>query len=212
MKLREIEWRSVYSGTPVCELERLETYCERASSADHRLAIEIGSHEGGSAALMAQYFDVVLCVDPWGKEEPLSPQERIASFVGNPASNVHFPAFIKNMVRLDLWDKVVFPVVGTARTLLALPKLYASMVFADDGHVYQCCEQDIRAALHHIASDGLLVCHDYHRPEYYEPDNPRYVNHVDPYVGVRVATDEAIDKHNLVILDHFEGIVALMRK
>jgi len=95
LKKHEIDWRSCYSGTPASELARLGWYCERirerfahTDAARLDIALEIGSHEGASAALLSQYFDTVICVDPWGKEEPLSPNERIASFVGEPGTNL----------------------------------------------------------------------------------------------------------------------------
>lgn len=216
MKRREVDWKSCYSGTPLCELERLQEYCRQVaeSSVDFlpELAIEIGSHEGASAAVLAEWFDTVICVDPWGKEELLSPKERMASYVGCPGSNIHFPAFMSNMERLGLFDGPVIPIVGTSAILDALPPLGASLVFVDNGHNYSCCSADIRRGLRHLKPDGLLVCHDYKRPEYYEPDNSRYINHVDPYLGVAQALDEAVFLYDLEMTEHFEGICCLVRR
>ena len=210
MKLYEVNWQSVYSGTPPSELERLQYYCSIAP--DQRLAIEIGTHEGASAAILAQWFETVICIDPWGDHELLYPSDRMATFAGkNPGGSPHFLACMGNLVRLGLFDRVI-PIVNTPIVLEKLPSLNAGLIFVDDGHVYSACSKDIKRSLPHLHQDGLLVCHDYCRPGYgrppYNPDDPNH-SPVDPYIGVQQAVDEAIIKYNLEVVDHFEGIVCL---
>lgn len=200
MKRYSVNWESLSSGTPKNELERLQYYCDGIS--DPSLAIEIGSYQGASAALLAEYFPTVICIDPWGHEEPLSSEERIASFVHSPGTNEYFPIYMANMERLGLWNERVIPIVGTSKALSKLPYLGADLCFVDDGHVLSCCRADIKECLRHLKPNGTLVCHDYKRGEF----------EVDPYIGVAQAVDEAIEIYDLEIMDHFAGICALVRK
>jgi predicted O-methyltransferase YrrM len=201
MKKHNVAWQTVYSGTPPEDLIRLQHYCELVSERNlPSMAIEIGTHEGASTALLAEWFDVVICVDPWGDIE-VQPGERIATFIGKAATIPQFTAFVGNMERLNLFDRIV-PIVNTVKALDHLIPQNVALAFVDDGHTYHDCSRDIKAALRHLAPAGLLVCHDY-----FGGPGP-----CGSYVGVQQAVDEAVEKYGLEIIDHFGSIVALQRK
>jgi hypothetical protein len=217
MKRYNVDWQSIFSLTPPDEFIRLQYYCElvadRFNGTPER-AIEIGAHEGASGALLSEWFDNVISIDPWGKEDLLSPAERTISFVGQPGTDEHFPKFMANMDRLGLWDDRVIPIVGTSKVLDGFPDLMAELVFADAGHVYAVCSKDIERSLRHLKPNGLLVVHDYKRPGFgYPPYDPNHPHHspVDPYIGVQQAADEAIEKYDLRVVEHYQGILALER-
>lgn len=198
-KLINVNWRSVRNVTPIADLEQLEEFCELAPN---RLAIEIGSYEGGSTAVLAQYFETVIAIDPWG-EHDTKPGEKIATFTeGTVGTNSHFPIFNKNMYRLGL-NNIVIPLVSTVAALKKMSCLSVGLVFVDDGHTYSDCSRDINAALPHLCNDGILVCHDY----YNQTGGP-----CGSYIGVTEAVNEAINIYNLETIKHTGGVIALRRK
>lgn len=204
MKIYDVDWKSIVSASPASELVKLQEYCKIASDrCGNEIAIEIGSYEGGSAALLSEWFETVICIDPWGDEAPRYDPGEIASFVGKPGTTEHMQNFMKNVDKLGIFGRVL-PIVGTSDVLGRLPYLGAALIFVDDGHVYNACKLDIDRSVPHLAHGGLLVCHDYKRG--YPSDNP---NFADMYKGVQLAVDEAINTYSMRIVDHFEGIVAL---
>ena len=201
MKLYNIHWQSIWTGTPPEDLERLQRYCELASdSCHHFIAIEVGTHEGATAALLAEWFETIICIDPWG-EHKVESGELIATFFGNAATMPEFTTFIGNMERLNLFHRVI-PIVNTVRALDRLPKLDVALAFVDDGHTYHDCSRDIKAVLTHLAPAGILVCHDY-----YGDAGP-----CGSYIGVKQAVEEAIKIYDLEVIEHSGGIIALRRR
>jgi len=198
-KIKIIDWKSILNVTPIEDLEQLEKFCDLAPN---RLAIEVGSYEGGSTAVLAQYFETVIAIDPWG-EHNTKPGDSIATFTeGTAGTNSHFPAFNKNMHKLGLCD-IVIPLVSTVTSLKILPYLNAGLAFVDDGHTHFDCKRDINAVLPHLCKDGILVCHDYYN---------EFGGSCGAYIGVTEAVNEAIGYYNLEIIKHTGGIIAMRKK
>lgn len=202
MKSQKIDWKSILSSSPPDDLLQLERFCDIVPDYLRTLAIEIGSYEGASTALLLQYFDTVIAIDPWG-EHDVKDGEKIATFTkGTEGTNIHFINFNKNMHRLNLNDRLI-RIVGTVEALKRLPILDAGLVFVDDGHTYTDCTRDIDVSMRHLNVDGLLVCHDY----YNQTGGP-----CGSYIGVTGAVNKAISEYDLEVLHHSGGIIGLKRK
>lgn len=199
-----IDWRSIYTPTPPDEMLTLDTWCKQlVGHGSLPLAVEIGSYEGASAALLACYFDVVICFDPWGDHET-KPGDRIASFSGGRGRNGHFALFMENMERLEIADRVI-PVVGTCDFFKHfVPNPLPSLIFVDGSHTYEMVKKDLEESWIILGENGLVVVHDYRRKEH---DGPG-----DPYIGVRQAVDESVERGIFSIHDRYSGIVALRKQ
>jgi hypothetical protein len=202
MKIYEVDWQSVYTGTPPEDLVKLQEFCELANEQCHHfMAIEVGTHAGATAALISEWFETVVCIDPWGKYE-VQPGEKIATYVGEGTATLpEYRAFFENMERLNLLHRII-PIVNTIRALDRLPDLNVALAFVDDGHTYHDCSRDIRAVMYHLHQKGILVCHDY-----FGDSGPH-----GSYIGVKQAVEEAIGIYNLKVVEHSGSIIALQRK
>jgi len=193
------DWKSITSPTPPDEIEQLEKYCQEVAD-PHGVAIEVGSYEGATAALMANYFNHIVCIDPWG-DHAANEGERIAEFSGNLGRNRHFPVFMSNIERLGLIGKVT-PIVSTSVCLnVLIPVRTISFFFVDGAHVYDAVKQDLDMAWLITKDSGLVVVHDYMRQPYDEGG--------DSYIGVKKAVDEAVANGKFSVHHYYSGIVAL---
>jgi len=206
MKLYDVEWQRIWTGTSPEDMAALQRYCKRASDLYYRsLAIEVGTHCGASAALISEWFETVVCVDPWG-QYTVQPGELIGTYVGEGTATLpEFGQFVQNMEKLDILRRMV-PIVNTVKALDNLFErginLNAALAFVDDGHTYHDCRRDIAAVMRHLSPLGLLVCHDY-----YGGGGP-----CGSYIGVEQAVDEAIQIHGLEVFEHSGGIIAMQRR
>jgi hypothetical protein len=203
MRLYSVDWQSVWTGTPYEDMVKLQEFCDMASSkCNNERAIEVGTHTGASAALMSEWFETVICIDPWGKYD-VQPGELIATYVGEGTATIpEYRAFFENMERLKVLSRLI-PIVGTVEALNRWPyKLNVALAFVDDGHTYHDCSRDIKAVIQHLHQRGILVCHDY-----YGGGGP-----CGSYIGVEQAVEEAIKKYDLEVIEHSGGIIALKRR
>lgn len=154
------EYDGIKSPTPQDEFD----YIERAVvSLDRRqLAIEIGCFHGATTAMFAKYFDSVIAIDPFGREDKKKPDDRIKTYVDSPGRNEHFPVFMKNMEDRNLLSKIV-PIIGTSDVLEHFSPLDADLIFIDDGHTYDDVKRDLSMAYRHISKEGIVIVHDYER-------------------------------------------------
>ena len=206
MKLYDVDWKSVPTPTPPEDLVKLQTYCEMASLKGLRsMAIEVGTHTGATAALISEWFETVVCIDPWGKYD-VQPGERIATYIGEGTATIpEYAAFFENMDRIGLLERVI-PIVNTVKVLdnffdIGIA-LNVALAFVDDGHTYHDCSRDIKAVMKHLADAGILVCHDYFSGGGLSTS----------YAGVGEAVNEAIRLYDLEVIEQFGSIIALQRK
>lgn len=206
---REIDWQSCYSMSAgdVNEYAALDRWCDmlhQERGRDLRI-IEIGSYQGRSATMMAQY-GTVMCIDLFGDigEGTTRPE-----YIGRG----HFTEYIANIERLGLVDRV-FPLVGTSDCLNFFPDLYADIVFVDGSHYYEPVKKDIWNVLRHLNSAGLLCFHDFKRPSWgYPPiDGMEQRSPVDPWWGVAKAVDEFLQNEEFEIFEKVEGIVSIRKR
>jgi predicted O-methyltransferase YrrM len=211
MEFKPLSWRSISTMSPwEQEYDALERYCETVWHAfEHQtnIAIEIGSYHGRTTAIIAQYFPYVYAIDLWGDIHKGTSKP---STIGQES----FVPFIKNMLRLDILESRVHPIVSTSKFLCGCQYLGAELVFIDGSHHYDDVCLDIQRAIEHLDDDGLIVFHDYKRPGigYPECDGYPYEGPNDAWEGVARAVDEAIKEYELEVHDHTGGIVALRKK
>lgn len=158
------KYDGIRTPTPEEELEYIDSVCaELAGTINHNssLAIEIGSAYGACTVMLAKYFNFVVAIDPFGREEQ-KPGDRIAAYVGFPGTNASFSLFMKNIYDRKLTDRV-FPVISTSIFLRHMPFLAANLIFVDDGHTYDDCSKDLQVAYQHISQNGIVIVHDYLR-------------------------------------------------
>lgn len=155
------------------------------------VSLEIGSFQGLSAALLAQY-GTVYAIDLWGD---------IHDCFAHPETigQENFVPFIKNMLRLNLIDRV-FPMVSSSAILDTLHPLKCDIIYVDASHYYPAVKLDIQRSQKHLRGDGLWIFHDYKR----EGDNPN--------LGVNIAVDELLATETVVIYEQFNGCIVLRWK
>jgi predicted O-methyltransferase YrrM len=202
-----LDWRSCFSMAEEPEQVKLEEWVSAHAATKGRelLILEIGSFQGQSTALLAQ-GGTVYAIDLWGNVDV-----GLQSY--DTIGQQHFEAFIQNMIRLQLIERV-YPIVSTSKFLDTLPLMNFDIAYIDGGHAYEDVKQDIEKARRHIASDGLLAFDDYKRPGFgYPPFNPDHPHHGpnDPWGGVARATDELIAEGEFVIKEHYLGKICLCR-
>lgn len=190
--MREINWRSCRPINAQIENEFLDGVVRRHYELLGRelVSLEIGSFHGLSAALLAQY-GTVFAVDLFGD---------LHDCFANPETigQETFVAFIKNMIRLDLIDRV-FPMVSSSAILDLIPPMGFDVIYVDASHYYSAVKLDIQRSEKHLRDDGIWVFHDYKRTG----DNPD--------LGVNIAVDELLTEREFEIHDQFNGCIVLKR-
>lgn len=207
-KLREINWKSIESMSEEHEIAKIEEWVGGYFLDGENVAfLEIGSHKGYSAALLAQY-GVVMAIDLWST----SLDNGLSDY--NNVGQIRFSDFMQNMTRLKLVD-VVFPIVGTCNFLNHFIDEYIiRAAFIDGSHRYEDIKNDIEMTVFNCRVLELLMFHDYKRPGFgyppYEPNHPHHGPN-DPWGGVARAVDELLNKKEWKIREHYAGIVCLER-
>jgi hypothetical protein len=184
------------------EFEKIEEWAIKRYKevGDNRLAAEVGSFEGRSSALLAQYFNL-LSMDIFGGHDN-SPYETMGDFVA---------PFIKNMRDRDLLRKRVFPVISDSSYLDTFPNpLGIHFALVDGDHNYYRCYADAFRLERHLVSGAYLVFHDFQRrgpqwPHFPPPDQTEFP-------GVDRAAREFMGQFkNYEVLEHFCGVLILKK-
>lgn len=205
-----IDWRSVESMSTDDELEKLEEWAKQQHELKNRelRILEIGSFKGKTTAILAQ-FGIVYTID---LHSNVDMGLRGDSY--NDIGQHHYIAFIQNMIRLKLIDKV-FPITSTSTFLDTLPNLELDVIFIDAGHFYDDVKKDIGMSFNHLVDDGIMIFHDYCRPGWkyppFDPNHPHHTPDFDPWHGVQEAVDEFLQLGEFKIQEHYQGIVCLRR-
>jgi predicted O-methyltransferase YrrM len=203
----EIDWRSCESMAIEYEQLRMEQWIKTHAEEQGRelRILEIGSYLGQSTALLAS-FGMVFSIDTHGNVDQVC-EENYAEI-----GTHHFLAFIGNMTRLRLIDRV-FPITSTSSVLDFLPYMAFDVAFIDAGHFYEDVKKDIEKSVPHIASRGLLILDDYKRDGYAYPtkDGSPMLSEHDPWIGVAQAVDELLEERNFEVVEHYYGKICLRR-
>lgn len=132
-----------YSQTLVSELE-----CIRNHASGRKMALEIGTHMGVSAAVIARALaddGKLVCVDPWeskpGKEHPC------------------FSICLRELQRQGVLAKVEFLKGFSHEAEAQMPK-ECDFVFVDGDHSYQGLETDWGITLRRLKPGGIVCFHD----------------------------------------------------
>lgn len=206
--MKTLDWQSLHSMGEMEEFLKLEEWCHNCYVGGGKRALEIGSFHGKSTAILAQFFDVVFAVDLWGNVD-----NGLGSY--SDIGQHHFISFIKNMIKLELIDRVV-PVVGTSAVLNHLSPLNVDFIYIDASHYYDDVKKDIQCASRHLNHGGWLVGDDYKRPGFgYPPFNPDHPHHGtnDPWSGVAKSFDELLETTpEFIVHEHYLGKISLIKK
>jgi hypothetical protein len=199
----KIDWRSIPTSGPDLfpEFEKIEQLAIQRYKevGDGKLAVEIGSFEGRSSSLLAQYFNTI-AIDCWGGNDN-SPFGTAGEFTG---------PFIKNMKDRDLLIKRVFPVISDSSFLDKIPPLNAEFTLVDGDHHYEPCYSDAFRLERHLVPGGYMIIHDFQRrgptwPHFADPHHTEFAS-VD-----RAARDFLSVFKNFEVIEHFCGVLALKK-
>ncbi len=192
------QWESIFSMSENHELEKLLEFASYTSHLSN-IAIEVGSYQGKTAALLAEHFSIVFAIDLYGNVE-----NGMENY--NDIGKINLDIIIENIKQRELIGTVV-PVVGPSTILENFQGMNPGLIFVDGAHDYGNIKMDLLNASDVIVDNGIVVAHDYKRPGWgYPPyDRGKY----DPWHGVVEAVDELIDKGIYKIHEHYAGIVAL---
>jgi predicted O-methyltransferase YrrM len=141
--LHAIGLLEAHSQTNPDELACLGRYAE-----GRHLALEIGTHMGVSAAVIAKVLDSegqLFCADPWelrlGKENPCLTICR------------------RELTRKGVLDRVVFLKGYSYEVESSMPQ-QLDFIFVDGDHSYEGLERDWGIVLRRLSKSGILCLHD----------------------------------------------------
>jgi predicted O-methyltransferase YrrM len=214
-----VDWRSLTvpgGSETTIEHEALEKWCQEVyDRCPNTLAIEVGSYEGRSTIVMAQFWDT-MAIDVWAvfDLERNSNPEKFDHFGEAPSWKVFM-----ERVRTFGFSNRIFPTCATSKYLDKLDPLNSEFIFVDADHAYPACYEDAVRADRHLSETGWLIFHDYKRPGYgygeeqYHPTPERpYRSTVDPWAGVAISVDKFMETHDYEVVEQIHGIIALKRK
>lgn len=193
--MKQVDWKSCKAISHIGENVQLDLWVSEHHEAKGRdlKIVEIGSYQGHSTSLLAQY-GTVIAIDLWsdihdGETHP----DKIGS--------VNYSEFRANMVRLGLFiDGRVFPVIGTSAVLTIISPSDFDVIYVDGAHYYDPVKKDIANTIPHLADDGLFLFHDYKR----KGDRPD--------LGVNIAVDELLASGGYEISKQYKGLACLRKK
>jgi hypothetical protein len=178
-KKKTVAWQNIESDSSREQKFALEFYASYVSK-DHKLpslAVEIGSHYGATAAVLSQFFDRVICIDPWWMpvEDHKYDQTRL--------DLDRIAGFYRNLVTHNLSN--ITPILSTSQ-ILQVMNCKSGLVFIDGDHSESAVTLDIDYSDSTLEVNGLLVFHDYH----------------ETWPGVKSAVDQSqILKWNYVVFE-----------
>lgn len=116
--------------------------------------VEVGTWVGGSALVLAEFFDKVYCVDTfdgvtaydWLGNTVYSQERILSTFYSN--------------VKGRLFDRII-PLVGKSSLHAATFPFEVDMVWIDGDHSYEGCKADILGWMPHVKDGGIMAFHDY---------------------------------------------------
>lgn len=135
--------------------------------------LEIGSWAGGSAVTLAMILKghappggKLLCVDLWGKWEPVPPEAEYVYHAMAEAANsgVIFPLFTHNIATSGVSDTVI---VARGNSLEVLPLLRDEafdFIFVDGSHFYSIAKEDLISAKRLLRVGGIMTGDDLEMP------------------------------------------------
>jgi SAM-dependent methyltransferase len=188
----EVDWKKCRAINNISENIRLDELVgthHEMKGRDLRI-LEIGSYQGHSTALLAQY-GTVIAIDLWSD---LHDGVKFKTRMGL----INFDQFRVNMIELDLIDRV-FPVMATSSFLDMLAPSAFDVIYVDAAHDYASVVKDIKKTERHLADDGLYLFHDYKRDG--DPAN----------LGVNIAVDELLATERFCVTYHYKGLVCLRK-
>lgn len=188
----EVDWRRCKAISNLPENIRLDEIVKQhheAKGRDLRI-VEIGSYQGHSTALLAQY-GAVIAIDLWSD---IHDGVKFKTRMGL----INFDKFRVNMIELDLIDRV-FPVMSTSSFLDTIAPSAFDVIYVDGAHDYASVVKDIEKTKQHLADDGLYLFHDYKRKS--DPAD----------LGVNLAVDGLLREGGHFIASHFGGLLCLRK-
>lgn len=127
--------------------------------------VEIGSFAGESAAIFAQYFNTVICIDPWLPET--------TEFIKDGTRDEVEARFNTMMVT----NPNIVKLKGFAQDIVKWWDTPVDVVYIDGDHAYEAVKQDIQQWRGYVVKGGIIAGHDY------GPERTK---------GVRQAVDELL--------------------
>lgn len=118
--------------------------------AEARRVLEVGSWYGFSTVLMAHSAALVVAVDHHQGDDDAGHEETL-------------PAFLRNLERFRLGNKVVPLVADVAAAVPFLPDRYFGLIFLDASHDQDSVERDIKVCWPKLQLGGWFAFHDYGR-------------------------------------------------
>ena len=146
--LHALKLVQAHSQTNEQELARLGSYAK-----GHQIAVEIGSHMGVSAAVIAHAVGPdgkVFCIDPW---DPVNQKE-------NPCLSI----FKRELSRQDLLDRVHL-VQGLSYEVEQFLPTSFDFAFVDGDHTYEGLKRDWAIVERRLAPNGIVCLHDTSTPD-----------------------------------------------
>jgi len=132
-----------FTGTTGEELD-----CLSRHAAGRRTAIEIGTHMGVSAGVIASAIASdgrLYCVDPWIRRR----------FLENPS----WVICNRHLRRLGVLQKIEY-VRGFSKDVADMLPDFADFIFVDGDHLWSGLETDWHLVLNRLATNGVVCFHD----------------------------------------------------
>ena len=123
-----------------------------AGLAEGRRALEAGSHFGRSTIALASVAELVHAVD-WHRGDPWA------------GEGYSLPAFVENLRRYGVAEKVVVHVGRFEHVAPALRDHWFALVFLDGAHGYEDVKRDLGLFATKAPAGGHVAVHDYGRFE-----------------------------------------------
>lgn len=126
-----------------------ELACLKRFARGHKVAVEIGTYMGVSAAVIAKALTVdgrLYCVDPW---------ESLPSGKENPCWTI----CRRELRRNNVLSQIIFLQGFSGEMEEAMPEEF-DFIFVDGDHSYSGLQTDWHIVLRHLAPSGIVCLHD----------------------------------------------------
>lgn len=145
---------AAHLARPDTQTIRVELECLERHAAGARLAVEIGSYQGVSAAYIAR------ALAPGGKLHCIDTWPRISAEVDDPC----FEVFRRHLQRQGVWDRIDVMRSTSAEAAPALPG-GIDFIFVDGDHSLEGIRIDWEIVLSKVRKGGIVCLHDTITPE-----------------------------------------------